>query len=105
MKTSEGDHMDEEIIEQVEERPPRDIHHLIGLETYQGMTDAEIEIIINFRANLLAMGIAAESKAAELAIQNEEIFESMKLQREQANANFERACGKIQFKTIEETGE
>ena len=93
--------MDEEIIEQTEERPPRDIHHLIGLETYQGMTDEEIEIIINFRAQLLAVGIAAESKAAELAIQNEKIAESMQLQREQANSNFKRACGTITFKTVE----
>lgn len=97
--------MSEEIINEEPQAPeyvpPRDIHHLMGLETYQGMTDEEIEIIINFRASMLAMGIAAENEAAELAIQSSEILEEMKLQREQAQANFERACGKITFKTIE----
>lgn len=102
MKTSEGDHMDEEIIEQVEERPPRDIHHLIGLKTYQGMTDAEIEIIINFRANIQASAMLAEFSDATI-IEQQERFQEIALEnKRQAQANFERACGTIQFNIVEE---
>ena len=93
---------DEPIEEPTEEpRPPRDIHHLMGLETYQGMTDEEIEIIINFRANLRAMGIAAEYQMSENALNQEMIEEQMRLNREQSQRNFEAACAMIEFKTVE----
>lgn len=93
--------MDEEIIEQTEERPPRDIHHLIGLETYQGMTDEEIEIIINFRANIIASAMNAEFSDATIVEQHERYIELARTTKEQAQANFERACGTITFKTVE----
>ena len=98
--------MEDEIIEtneeiQEPEPQPRDIHHLIGLDTYQGMTDAEIEIIINFRANIIAAGLAAESKNAELELSRQTIEEQMEMSRSQAQANFELACGNITFKTVE----
>ena len=90
---------EETIIE--ETRPPRDIHHLMGLETYQGMSDEEIEIIINYRASLRAAAIAAEFSDASIIEQHERYIEVARANKEQAQANFERACGRITFKTIE----
>ena len=95
--TNEG-HIEEPI---EEPRPPRDIHNLMGLETYQGMTDEEIELIINFRATLIAVGLAAESQAASMATNAETIAAQMELDREQAQRNFERACGMIEFTTVD----
>lgn len=34
-----------------ETQEPRDINVLLALETYQGMTDAEIEILLNYKIN------------------------------------------------------
>lgn len=96
--------MSEEIIneEQTPEYiPPRDIHHLIGLDTYQGMTDEEIEIIINYRASLRASAMVAEFSDATIIEQHERYIELAQQNKEQAQANFERACGKIAFKTVE----
>ena len=38
-----------EVEEPIVEVPPRDIDELLLLETYQGMTDEEIELIITYR--------------------------------------------------------
>lgn len=97
--------MSEEIINEESQSPeyvpPRDIHHLMGLETYQGMTDEEIEIIINFRANLRATAMVAEFSDAAIMEQHERYIELARQNKEQAQANFDRACGKISFKTVE----
>ena len=98
--------MEDEIIEtneeiQEPEPQPRDIHHLIGLDTYQGMTDAEIEIIINFRANIIASAMVAEYSDATVIEQHERYVDMAKQAKEQAQANFELACGNITFKTVE----
>lgn len=94
--------MSEEIIneEQTPEyTPPRDIHHLMGLKTYQGMSDEEIEIIINYRASLRAAAMVAEFSDATIIEQQERYIEVAQQNKEQAQSNFERACGRINFKT------
>ena len=92
--------MSEETIVE-ETRPPRDIHHLMGLETYQGMTDEEIEIIINYRASLRASAMAAEFNDAAIIEQYNQYINIAQETKVQAQANFERACGTIEFKTVE----
>lgn len=46
---------------------PRDINVLLGLNTYQGMTDEEIELIISYKANLLYNQTEATQKRANVA--------------------------------------
>lgn len=45
---------------------PRDINVLLGLGTYQGMTDEEIDLIINYKANLLYESTEATQKRANI---------------------------------------
>ena len=70
------------------ETAPRNINELLALNTYQGMTDEEIELIIEFRvrtkaysyytAYLAEEGIAAaerqQARLTEIGIQANDIF-------------------------------
>ena len=43
---------------------PRDINVLLGLSTYQGMTDEEIELVIEYRAQQIVQQQQLETKNA-----------------------------------------
>jgi hypothetical protein len=44
--------MTTEVTENVQEQEPRSINELLALDTYQGMTDVEIDSIIDYKVQL-----------------------------------------------------
>ena len=66
----------EELIEEPIEEPqgPRDIRVLLSLETYQGMTDEEIELIIQWKQE---HAIVNAELAARIAIETERMEQTL----------------------------
>ena len=49
-----------------EKREPRSVAELIKLDSYQGMTDEEIDALMDFKINLGARALYAQQRADEL---------------------------------------
>ncbi len=47
-----------------EANEPRDINVLLALDTYQGMTDAEIDLILNYKVNAAVNSQEMQAKVA-----------------------------------------
>lgn len=70
----------------------RTIDELIRLGTYQGMTDEEINRLMEYKAKVAAERADSEARARELDAQIAQMQADAKAAREQAQAAFEKAC-------------
>lgn len=74
------------------EEKPRSIDELSKLDTFQGMTDSEIQLLMDYRAKIAAERADSEARQREAAAQLETMqAESAKL-HDAAMESFKRAC-------------
>ena len=71
---------------------PRSIDELSKLETYQGMTDAEIQLIVDYNAKIAAERADGEARQREAAEQLQAMQAASAKLHDDAMASFERAC-------------
>ena len=71
---------------------PRSIDELSKLETYQGMTDAEIQLLMDYNAKIAAERADGEARQREAAAQLQAMQEESARFHDAAIASFERAC-------------
>lgn len=56
-----------------EQDSPRELNELLNLGTYQGMTDEEIQMVIDFKVNAEVTRRITEGKKAALTLQSETV--------------------------------
>lgn len=71
---------------------PRSIDELSRLDTFQGMTDEEIKLLMDYRAKVAAERADAEARQREHAETLKTLQNEAEKTREQAQAAFENAC-------------
>lgn len=71
----------------------RDLDTLLKLDTYQGMSDDEIKKIIGYLVDLARQQAVATAAEADAEFLTRNLQQTSAAQLEQAQANFERACG------------
>ena len=71
---------------------PRSIDELSRLGTFQGMTDEEIQRLMDYNANVAAERADAEARQREHAETLKALQDESAKAREQAQAAFEQAC-------------
>ena len=70
----------------------RSIDELSKLETYQGMTDAEIQLLMDYNAKVAAERADGEARQREAAAQLKAMQAESAKFHDAAMASFERAC-------------
>lgn len=73
-------------------KKPRSIDELSKLETYQGMTDAEIQLIMDYNAKIAAERADGEARQREATAQLRAMQAESARLHDAALASFERAC-------------
>ena len=71
---------------------PRSIDELSKLGTYQGMTDTEIQLLMDYNAKIAAERADGEARQREAAAQLQAIQAESAKFHDAAMASFERAC-------------
>lgn len=71
---------------------PRSIDELSKLRTYQGMTDAEIQLLMDYNAKIAAERADGEARQREAAAQLQAMQDESAKFHDAAMASFERAC-------------
>lgn len=71
---------------------PRSIDELSKLETYQGMTDTEIQLLMDYNAKIAAERADGEARQREAAAQLKAMQAESAKFHDAAMASFERAC-------------
>lgn len=71
---------------------PRSIDELSKLDTYQGMTDAEIQLLMDYNAKIAAERADGEARQREAAAQLQAMQAESARLHDAALASFERAC-------------
>lgn len=71
---------------------PRSIDELSKLGTYQGMTDAEIQLLMDYNAKIAAERADGEARQREAAAQLQAMQAESARLHDAALASFERAC-------------
>ena len=71
---------------------PRSIDELSKLGTYQGMTDAEIQLLMDYNAKIAAERADGEARQREAAAQLQAMQAESARFHDAAMASFERAC-------------
>lgn len=71
---------------------PRNIDELSKLGTYQGMTDAEIQLLMDYNAKIAAERADGEARQREATAQLKTMQAESKKLHAAAMASFERAC-------------
>lgn len=61
-----------------EEAKDRSVNELLKLTTYQGMTDSEIDSLIDYKVNIARMNGMVDAKAAIMSETNNAIIEEQK---------------------------
>jgi len=75
-----------------EQGKPRSIDELSRLDTFQGMTDEEIQRLMDYRAKIAAERADSEARQREQAETLKTLQDEAAKTREQAQASFEAAC-------------
>lgn len=70
----------------------RDLDKLLKLDTYQGMSDTEINKVIGYLVDLARQQAVAAAAEADAEFLTRNLQQTSAAQLEQARANFERAC-------------
>lgn len=73
-------------------KKPRNIDELSKLGTYQGMTDAEIQLLMDYNARIAAERADGEARQREAAAQLKGMQAESARFHDAAMASFERAC-------------
>lgn len=71
---------------------PRSIDELSKLDTYQGMTDTEIQLLMDYNAKIAAERADGEARQREAAAQLQAMQAESAKFHDAAMASFERAC-------------
>lgn len=73
-------------------KKPRSIDELSKLGTYQGMTDTEIQLLMDYNAKIAAERADGEARQREAAAQLQAMQAESAKFHDAAMASFERAC-------------
>lgn len=84
---------------------PRSIDELSKLETYQGMTDAEIQLLMDYNVKIAAERADGKARQREAAAQLKAMQAESARFHDAAIASFERACAASPaFETVVKNG-
>ena len=71
---------------------PRDLNELLKLDTYQGMTDDEIKLVMAWKETMAYRNAANDAAREELSTAYESMVEKLDAAAKAAQESFERAC-------------
>lgn len=82
---------------------PRDINELLALPTYQGMTDAEIELVISYRANQMMIERITNAEWQRGIQTQNEVIEVHRVACERGHSVLESILERVRNRTTQKT--